>query len=96
MDKGLFLQQNYTELVFGGANIDSVKISSRKKTGEKIEIKKNNSNNLILDIFEKPYIEFSYKKRFYSLEIVSENSGNSFICIIKNINEPTLNLLEVR
>lgn len=94
LDKGLFIQHHYGELIFGGSNIIIVKINARRENGEKIEIKKDDNNNLNLDIFTKPYIEFYYKKEFYSMEIETLNYGESFVCKLKKIKSPTLKLIE--
>lgn len=92
LDKGLYLQQYYTKLIFGGANIDSVKIGSRKETGEKIAFTRDDNGSIIFDIFEKPYIEFFYKGGFYALEIHYYRLEDKFIAIMSNTETPTLNL----
>ena len=89
LDKGLFIKYYFNELIFGGANIDTVKINTRTKTGE--YLKMNSSNNEItLDINTEPYIEIEYKKRFYSFEVFGKHY--TFNCIVKEIKTPTLQL----
>ena len=91
LDKGLFIKYYFNDLIFGGANIDIVRINTRTKSGEYSKIKSSN-NEIIFDITAEPYIEIEYKKKFYSFEIVGRHY--SINCIIREIVRPTLQLKE--
>ena len=93
LDKGLFFSHNHTELIFGGTNINQVKLNARKDTGEKITLHKNDSEDIILDIYEKPYLEFEYKNSFYKLEIYIDDRITFYYDLIK-ISAPTLILIK--
>ncbi|KAF2334840.1 hypothetical protein [Flavobacterium daemonense] len=91
LDKGLFLKYYFNSLIVGGANIDGIKINTRGKNGNKLEINRETSdNNYEIDINEEPYIEIEYKKKFYSIEITGQHY--SFLCKINEIKNPTLDL----
>lgn len=87
IDKGIFIKYYYNNLIFGGVNIDSIKINARTSTGESLDIKKTNKQ-FNLDITKEPFIEFEYKGILYSMEITGQHS--SFKCIIKENIKPTL------
>jgi hypothetical protein len=89
LDKGLFIKYYFNDLVLGGANIDTVRINMRTKTGESLKMTSSN-NQINLDINTEPYIEIEYKKKFYSFETTGRHY--EFTCIIKEINTPTLQL----
>jgi hypothetical protein len=95
LDKGLFLQHHYGDLIFGGSNLDKLKVNARNENGEKLEIKKDDNGDLVFDIFKNPYIEFEYKKEFYVIQIKSFDYGDSFVCNLKKIKKPTLNLTDI-
>nr|WP_315239274.1 hypothetical protein [uncultured Flavobacterium sp.] len=91
LDKGLFVKYYFNSLIVGGANIDGIKINTRGKNGNKLEINRETSdNNYVIDINEEPYIEIEYKKKFYSIEITGKH--DSFLCKINEIKNPTLDL----
>jgi hypothetical protein len=91
LDKGLFVKYYFNSLIIGGANIDRIKINTRGKTGNKLEMERETSNsNYVIDINEEPYVEIEYKKKFYSIEITGKH--NSFLCKIDEIKSPTLDL----
>ncbi|WP_426485700.1 hypothetical protein [Flavobacterium sp. 2] len=91
LDKGLFVKYYFNSLIVGGANIDGIKINTRGKNGNKLEINRETSdNNYAIDINEEPYIEIEYKKKFYSIEITGKHY--SFLCKINEIKNPTLDL----
>jgi len=92
LDKGLFIEQNYSDFILGGANIDNVSVNARRDNGERIDINKDENGNLKFNIFSNPYIEFSYKNKFYSIEIITDDFGKSFKYILKHIGETSLNL----
>lgn len=93
IDKGIFIKYYYNDLVFGGANINSVSICARTSKGEKLDI--NGSNyELSMDITEEPYVEFEYKGITYSIEI--SRHPFSVNCIIKKNITPTLALKEAK
>lgn len=87
LDKGLFIKYYFNDLVFGGANIDTVKISTRTKNGEYLEMT-NSKNEITMDINAEPYIEIEYKNKFYSFETTGQH--HAFNCIITEIIKPTL------
>lgn len=89
IDKGLFVKHYYNDLIIGGINVDTLNINARTKNGEGLRLRR--MNDLIsLDITQEPFIEFEYKKLFYSIEILEHISVN---CTIrKNIN-PTMKLV---
>lgn len=89
IDKGLFIKYYYNDLVFGGVNIDTIRISSRTSTGENLEIRKS-EHEVSMDITKEPFIEFEYKGILYSMEIVGKHY--SINCIIKENISPTLTL----
>lgn len=91
LDKGLYVKYYFNSLIVGGANIDGVKINTRGKNGNKLEINRETlDNNYEIDINEEPYIEIKYKKKFYSIEIIGKHY--SFLCKINEIKNPTLDL----
>jgi hypothetical protein len=89
LDKGLFLKYYYNDLVFGGVNIDTLRINARTKTGEYLKMNYSN-NEITLDINAEPYIEIEYKQKFYSFETTGKHY--TFNCIIKELKKPTLQL----
>ncbi len=93
IDKGLFIEHYYTELIIGGANIDNVKINARKQSGEKLKLKLNDNQDLSIDIFERPYIEINYKEKFYIIEIFYVE--NTFYYSIKQTTQNSLDLKKI-
>jgi hypothetical protein len=89
LDKGLFMKYYFNDLIFGGANFDTIKINARTKDGEYINMT-NSNNEISLDINTEPYIEIEYKKKHYSFEITGKHY--TFNCIVKEIKSPTLQL----
>lgn len=88
IDKSLFIKHYFNDLIIGGVNIDTLSINARTKTGEALSLKRTDKG-IQLDITKEPFVEFEYKKVFYSIEIVRHISIN---CSIRmNIN-PTMKL----
>jgi hypothetical protein len=100
LDNNLFIEQNYTELVFGGVNFKRVKFAVRTNEGVEAKISKLDSSSLSLPIFDMPYLEFEYKGVFYILEIIKEYTGTSklieFSYKINSIVAPSMDLLSFR
>jgi len=70
LDKGLFAEYHYNDLLFGGVNIGMIKLAARQQTGEAAKFEKDETYNaIVLDITEEPYMEFSYKGKYYSLSV---------------------------
>ncbi|MBU3010713.1 hypothetical protein KO506_04830 [Polaribacter vadi] len=89
LDKGIYLNYHFNDLVLGGVNIDSLKINGRTYDGEPLEFR-NYNKTIETSITQQPYIEIKYKGNFYSIEILGKHY--SFDCIIKKNIIPTLNL----
>lgn len=89
LDKGLFIKYYYNNLVFGGVNIDTIKINTRTRSGEYLKMSSSN-NEITMDINTEPYIEIEYKKKFYSFETTGKHY--TFNCVIKELRTPTLQL----
>jgi len=88
LDKNLFIEQNYHQLIFGGVNFELVKFAARTDEGVKAEIIEVSNSQLSLPVFDMPYLEFEYKNKFYTLEVNGEYLGGNDIrltYIIKNI-----------
>jgi len=64
IDKGLFISQDYANLIVGGPNIEDIEISAINDRGEKISVEINDEKNLSMDIFSRPYIEIKYKENY--------------------------------
>lgn len=72
LDKNLFIEQHYNQLVFGGVNFELLKFAARTDEGVKAKIIEISNSQLKLPIYDMPYFEFEYKEKFYILEITGE------------------------
>ena len=72
LDGNLFIEQRYSNLVFGGANFEIVKFAVRTGEGEKAEILSLTSSYLSVSAYARPYVEFEYKGNVYALEVISK------------------------
>ena len=89
IDKGLFIKYSFNDFIIGGANIDTISINARAKSGESLYINKEKME-VQIDITKEPFIDFEYKGSFYSIEI---NGHHPIInCILKQNTTPTLKL----
>jgi hypothetical protein len=79
LDKNLFIEQNYNQLIFGGVNFELVKFAARTDEGVKAEIIEVSNSQLTLPVFDVPYLEFEYKSNFYTLEVNGEYLGGNNI-----------------
>lgn len=93
IDKGLFIEHYFTELIIGGPNLDSIKINGRKRSGERVKFRFNNNRDLSIEIFDIPYIEINYKGNFYIIEIFYVNQ--IFYYSIKKTTQNSLDLKEM-
>jgi len=88
LDKNLFIEQNYNQLIFGGVNFELIKFAARTDEGVKAKILEVSNSQLVLPVFDMPYLEFEYKSKFYTLEVTGEYLGGNNIKLtyaIKNI-----------
>lgn len=92
LDNGIFVKYSYNDFLFGGVNLENVKINSRARNGEKLELMKED-DGLRISITDEPYLEFEYKSKFYSIQVLGKHY--SFEVKLKEIVEPTLRLLEI-
>ncbi len=90
LDSTLYITQAYNDFELGGVNLHFLEYNARTEIGDTIEIR--DRNGLIeLDVWENPYIEFSYRDRFYSIEVV--RIDGVFSAIVKEIERPTMDLI---
>lgn len=75
LDKNLFIEQNYNQLIFGGVNFELVKFAARTDEGVKADIIEVSNSQLVLPVFDMPYLEFEYKNKFYTLEVNGKVTG---------------------
>ena len=89
LDNALNFKYYFNDLLFGGANIDLVKLAVRQQNGNFLEYRKNQIDHVIeFDITQEPYIESFYKNKFYSFSVSS--SHHSFNYVFNEIKETTL------
>lgn len=89
LDKGIYIRYNYNDLNIGGVNVDSLKLNSRSRNGDQLEIRKFD-NIFQVPITEEPFIEIGYKGKFYSLELTG--SHYSFYYTLTENIELTMSL----
>ena len=70
LDGNLFFNHSDDFLLFGGTNIREVRFSAGTGDGSRATIGFQ-ENAIAFLMTEQPYIEFSYQKKFYSLQILS-------------------------
>ncbi|MEM6232098.1 hypothetical protein [Shewanella scandinavica] len=95
LDKNLFIEQHYSQLIFGGVNFEFVKFAARTDEGVKAELLDISNSQLKLPVFDMPYLEFEYKDKFYTLEVFGEVIGPDNIKLtytIKNIKSASMSL----
>lgn len=93
LDNNLFIEQNYTELIFGGINFELVKFAARTDEGVKSKLLRVSNSALVIPAFDMPYLEFEYKGKFYTLEIKGEVIGPEDISLtykVMEIKAPTM------
>ena len=93
LDRNLFIEQHYSQLIFGGANFELVKFAARTDEGVKAEIIEVSNSQLKLPVFDMPYLEFEYKGKFYTLEVNGEVAGTNNIkltYIIKSVESASM------
>lgn len=89
IDKGLYVKYYFNNLVFGGVNVDSIRINARTSTSEPLEITKD-KNSLSMDINNEPFIEFEYKNKYYSIALTGRHYD--FKMTLQEIAKPTMTL----
>ena len=89
LDKNLYLTYSYNTLVFGGVNLGQIRFNARKGNGEPATFSKEDEV-INFRIYEEPFIEFSYKSKYYSVEVVGQHSTFDFT--LRLISEPTMEL----
>jgi len=92
IDKGLFISQDYANLIVGGANIEDIEISAINDRGEKISVEINDEKNLSMDIFSRPYIEIKYKENYYKIEVYTVDKASTFNFDLTQLSKATLSL----
>jgi len=95
LDGNLFIEQHYSELIFGGVNFKSVKFAARTDEGVEAKFIRVDSSSLVVPIFSMPYLEFEYKDGFYVLEVIGVVTGPNNIDLtytIRSIKIATMNL----
>lgn len=85
LDENLYIEQNYSELIFGGVNFKSVKFAARTDKGAEAEFIRVDASALVTPVYSMPYIEIEYQGDFYALEINSEILGPDNIELTYNI-----------
>jgi len=95
LDKNLFIEQHYSQLIFGGVNFELVKFAARTHEGVKADLLGISNSQLTLPVYDMPYLEFEYKDKFYTLEIIGKVIGPENIRLtytIKNIKSASMSL----
>lgn len=95
LDKNLFIEQYYNQLIFGGVNFELVKFAARTDEGVKADLLDISNSQIKLPVFDMPYLEFEYKEKFYTLEVFGEVIGPGNIRLtytIKNIKSASMSL----
>lgn len=87
IDKGLFIKYYFNDFIIGGANLDTISINARTKSGESLQLIKR---EMEMDINDEPFVDFKYKGVFYSIEITGHHP--TITCLLKQDVQPTLML----
>ncbi len=89
LDNNLYVRFDNELFLFGGVDISLIRYSAGTGTGGKPTIQ-DREDHIEFIIAERPYIEFSYKDNFYSIEAIGRIYSNRME--LREISRPTIAL----
>lgn len=94
LDNSLFIGRTYNDVVFGGRNLNLLKLDMRTYDGKAVEwkVEKDYDHGKVIKIYydKSPYIEFEYRGKFYAVEFGRDFTSSTYK--VKSIAKPTLQL----
>lgn len=89
IDNFIYIQFNFTNLVFSGMDVEKIRIGARGKNGELVKVRRY-KRKIEIYIYKQPYIEFFYKDVYYSMSITGK--VQTYYCTMKKNIKTTLKL----
>lgn len=97
LDKTIYLKYSYNDLLIGGKNIGKLKVAARTHDGRDAKpFYESYPKAVTLDIHEKPYVEFEYADKYYSVEITGEMHSYKYtLSVIPDQTQLSMDLIPV-
>ena len=87
LDKGLYIENYYSEFHFGGINLDLVKFNVMSNKAEVLKIEFDEEKNIFkIPVFKDPQLEFSYKNKKYLISIINKKIQSFYYSIYEISN----------
>ena len=87
LDKSIYIRHEAEEFHLGGSRLHLVRYTATTSSGE-IPTIRDRDGFIEFSVSEQPYIEFSYREKFYSIRVI--NRSYSTVVEIREIPGPTV------
>jgi hypothetical protein len=101
LDGALYVERYYNAFIFGGVNFSQLSIAARSNMGDIPRELKIESSRLQASTVDQPYIEFTYKGKYYAIQFsmgiydLSHPNNINYYYQLFQINKPTMQLIKV-